>query len=62
MIISKNAVAILVLFLSFIGLEVTEDGIFELISAITTVVSFAMMILNQLERSNVYNFFFKKKD
>jgi len=62
MIISKNAVAILVLFLSFIGLEVTEDGLWEVVSAITTIVSFAVMIWNQVKRTDVYNFIFKKKD
>jgi hypothetical protein len=61
MIISKNAVAIIVLFLSFIGIEVGEDTILEVISAILTIVGFVLMVWNQVSRQNVENFFFKKK-
>ena len=62
MLLSKNGVALIVLFLSFIGLEATEDGIAELVSAVGTVVSFFLMLWNQLDRSDVDKFIFKKKD
>lgn len=61
LIISKNAVAIIVLFLSFIGLEVTEDGLLEVVSAISTIVSFTLMLLNQISRKDTFAFLFKKK-
>lgn len=59
--ISKNAVAIILLFASFIGLEIGEETLLEVISAVTTIVSFALMLWNQLGRGDVDNFFFKKK-
>lgn len=62
MIISKNAVAIIVLFASFLGLEVGEETIWEVISAVTTIIGFVLMLANQLERTDVYNFLFKKKE
>lgn len=57
---SKNAAGIVALFLSVIGLEVTEDSIMEVISAVGTIVGFGLMIWNQLGRPDVKGFFFKK--
>lgn len=62
MLLSKNGVALIVLFLSFLGLEATEEGIVELVSAVGTVVSFFLMLWNQLDRRDVDKFIFKKKD
>jgi len=61
MIISKNAVSLIVLFLGFIGIEVGEDTILEVISAVLTIAGFVGMLWNQIGRTDVYNFFFKKK-
>lgn len=61
LIISKNAVAIIVLFLSFIGLEVSEDGVLEVVVAVSTIISFAMLIWNQVKRHETFAFLFKKK-
>ena len=59
--ISKNAAGIVVLILSLLGVEVAEDTIFELIGALTTVVSVGLMIWNQLDRPDIKGFFFKKE-
>lgn len=61
MIISKNAVAIVLLVLGWFGIEVGEETIYEVIGAILTITSFALMVWNQIGRSDVYNFFFKAK-
>jgi hypothetical protein len=58
--ISKNAIALVVLALSMFGVEVVEADLIELISAVGTVISFAMMVWNQYSREDVDNFFFKK--
>lgn len=62
LIISKNAVAIIVLFLSFIGFNVTEEYVLEVVLAVTTIVSFTAMIYHQwIERKESIAFLFKKK-
>lgn len=58
--ISKNAAAILIVMLSFLGLEVGEDTALEVISAIGTFISFMILIWNQLDRRDTKWFFFKK--
>jgi uncharacterized membrane protein len=62
MIISKNAVAIIVLFLGFIGIEVGEDTIIEVVSAVLTIIGFVGMLWNQLGRRDTVGFFLKKKN
>lgn len=57
---SKNAIALVVLALSTIGVNVAETELIELISAIGTIVSFIMMVWNQYTRSDVDFFFWKK--
>ena len=59
--LSKNAVGIVLLFLSFIGVEVSETQVTDFIVAVTTIIGFVMMIYNQIFREDVENFFFKKK-
>lgn len=59
--LSKNAAAIVVLIGSLFGLELGEDTIVELITALTTVVSILVMIWNQLDRPDIKGFFFKKE-
>ena len=58
---SKNAIALVVLALSMLGVNVVEVDIINLISAIGTIVSFALMVWNQLSRTDTELFFFKKK-
>lgn len=58
--ISKNAAGIVVLILSLFGVEIGEDTIVELISALTTALSIGLMIWNQLDRPDTKGFFWKK--
>lgn len=57
---SKNAVGLFVLLLSLVGVEVSESDLTEVAGAVGTVVSFALMIWNQVQRPDVTLFFFKK--
>ena len=59
---SKNAIALVLLALSMLGVNIAEDSLIELISAIGTIVSFLVMVINQLQRSDVELFFWKKKE
>ena len=60
--ISKNGAALLILVLSILGLEFSETEIQSFIAAIVQVVSFLLMVYNQLDRKNVKWFLFKNKD
>lgn len=57
---SKNAAGIVVLALSLFGAEVTESGVMEVITALGTIASFVLLVINQLGRSDVERFFWKK--
>lgn len=60
--ISKNGAALIVLFLSLIGMEANENNVVEVISACLTISSFAMMLYHQvIEREDVHNLLFKNK-
>lgn len=58
--LSKNGVGLVGLVLSIFGLEVSESQIIEVISALGTIVSFALMVWNQLDRKDVKHFIFKE--
>lgn len=58
--ISKNAAGLIILALSLAGIEITEEMALQVISAVGTLVSFGLLIWNQLGREDVKNFFFKK--
>lgn len=58
--ISKNGAGLVVLILSLLGVQVAESQIVELITSITTVFSLLLMIWNQLQRSDVTGFLFKR--
>lgn len=62
MIFSKNAIALFIMALSLIGVNVQEQTLLEVISAIGTLVSFIVLVINQLERSDISLFFWKKKE
>lgn len=57
---SKNAVAILLLAASVLGFEVSEEQALEILTAITTLISFGLMIWNQVDRKDIKWFFWKK--
>lgn len=58
--LSKNGSGVLILALSIIGVEVSESSAIEFISSVGTLVSFALMIWNQVDRKDVEGFIFKK--
>jgi hypothetical protein len=58
--ISKNGAGLVVLILSLLGVQVAESQIVELITSVGTVASIILMIWNQLGRSDVTGFLFKK--
>lgn len=58
--ISKNGAGLLILLLSLLGVNVVENDAIEFLSALGTIVSFVLMIWNQLDRKDVAKFFFKK--
>jgi hypothetical protein len=58
--LSKNGVGLIVLALSLLGINITESNLIEVISAVGTIASFIMMIINQVKREDVKYFFFKK--
>jgi len=58
--LSKNGVGLVVLALSLIGVEVGESTIVEVIAAIGTIAGFVLMVINQLGRTDVAKFLFKK--
>lgn len=58
--ISKNGIALIILALSTIGVDVSDVQLIQFIGAIGTIISFALMILNQLNRKDVHLFFWKK--
>lgn len=58
--LSKNAAGIVFLFASVIGLDLAESDVAEFISALGTIVSFGLMVWNQVDRSDTKWFFFKK--
>jgi len=58
--LSKNGAALIVIALSYLGIEAMENDIVNVISAVAQIVSFGVMILNQLGRRDVVGFIFKK--
>jgi uncharacterized membrane protein len=59
--ISKNAVAIVVLFLGYFGVDVTDNAVLEFIGNALSVIAFLTMIYHQVkERPETEGFFFKK--
>lgn len=59
--ISKNGAGLVILLLSLFGVEVTESAVIDTVSAVGTVISFALLIWNQLERKDTFAFLFKFK-
>jgi len=59
--LSKNAVGIVILFLSFAGVNVADTQVEEVITAVATIYGFFMLLWHQvMDREDVHNFFFKK--
>ena len=61
MTISKNAVAILVVFLGFLGVDVTDNMVLEFVGSAANVIEFVTLVYHQIaERYDTSAFFFKK--
>ncbi len=60
--ISINAVRLVVLGLGLIGINVSEEGLVEFISAVFTIISFLSLVVEQINRKDVTLFFWKKKE
>ncbi len=58
---SRNGIGLVLLLLSVIGLEVTEESVTEIISAIGTLISFGLMVYNQYKRPDTELFLWKTK-
>lgn len=58
--ISTNGAALLIMFLSFIGYDMSEEAAEEIISAAVLLGSFILAVYNQFSRKDVKNFFFSK--
>ena len=57
---SKNGVGLALLVLSLFGVNVADTDLTEVISAVGTLVSFGLMVWNQVARPDTTGFFFKK--
>lgn len=60
MIISKNAVALIILLASLVGVDISESDIMAFVSSVGTISSILLMIYNQWDRKDTKWFFFKK--
>jgi hypothetical protein len=58
--VSKNGVAVVMFLASMLGITLVEAQVIEALAAITTLISFALMIWNQWQREDVKWFIFKK--
>lgn len=59
MILSKNAVALVLFGISWLGLEVSEAQLVEFISAVGQIVGFLTLLWNQYDRKDVRGFLWK---
>jgi len=57
---SKNGVGLALLVLSLFGVNVADSDLTEVVSAVGTLVSFGLMVWNQVARPDTVGFFFKK--
>lgn len=58
---SKNAIGIVILILSFAGVNLAPEMVSSLVSSSATVFSICLFIWHQLERSDIKGFFWKKE-
>ena len=58
--LSKNAVGIALLLVSLFGLDISESQVVDFVSAAGQVISFALLVWNQIDRKDVSWFFWKK--
>lgn len=58
--LSKNGVGLVVLLFSFIGLQLDANVVADVLSAVGTLISFGLMVWNQLSRDDVDKFLMKK--
>lgn len=57
---STNAIALVIMALSLIGVNIEENTLTEVLSAIGTLVSFAIMFRHQMKRTDIDLFFWRK--
>lgn len=60
MILSTNAIRIVITILSLVGIEISEDMAIDAVLAITLLITLGRDIINQIKRPNTKYFFFKK--
>lgn len=60
MIISKNGLALVIFALTYLGLDISENQIVNVVSAVGQIVSFVLLVSNQLKRTDVKGFLFKR--
>ena len=58
--ISKNGLALIIFALTYLGLDISESQIVDVVSAVGQIVSFVMLVWNQLGREDVKGFLFKR--
>lgn len=58
--ISKNGLALIIFALTYFGLDISETDLMQVISAVGQVVSFALLVWNQIRRDDVKGFLFKR--
>ena len=57
---SKNGIGLALLVLSLFGVNVADTALTEVFSSVGTLVSFGLMVWNQVTRPDTTGFFFKK--
>ena len=60
MTISKNGVAIAVLVLGWLGVDVSDNMVLEFVGAVMQVISFVLLVWNQIDSKDKFGFFLKK--
>lgn len=58
--LSKNGLALIIFALSYFGIDVAENDVVVFFSAVGQVVSFALLVWNQIRRDDVKGFLFKR--
>lgn len=60
MTLSKNGIALVLFVLGGFGITVTESQVMDVISAVVQLISFILLVWNQVQRPDVEHFLFKK--
>lgn len=60
MVVSKNGIALIMFALTYVGLDISENVVLDVIAAVGQIVSFVLLVANQLERKDVKGFLWKR--